>query len=163
MAVTVKDSGYNALVKRVIGMKPVTIRTGILEKDGAKPHGVDGDDSLTVIQIAVWNHFGTTNADGSWRVPPRPFITSWFDAHEGELRKKLVILMRSVIAGKRTREEILNLMGQYCVGQIQQEIADGVPPPNAPSTISKKGSSTPLVDHGVLRSSISYDIQEGSK
>jgi hypothetical protein len=160
MSVSIKDNGYNALVKRTIGFKPVTIRTGLLEKDGAQEHA--GGDGVTLLQIFVWNHFGVVAKDGlGWAIPPRPVITDWFDAHESELRDKLTVLMQQVVAGVLTRDQILNLMGQYCVGQIQQEIANHVDPPNAPATIKAKGSDTPLVDKGQLRSAISYDIQEG--
>jgi hypothetical protein len=158
MPVTSKDNGYNAILKRAIGLKPVTIRVGILEADGAAPH--EGTDR-SLIEIAAWNHFGVLSKNGGWKIPPRSWLTSWFDSHEAELRAKLTELMQSVIAGKRTREQALNAMGAWAVGQVQQEIADGVPPPNAPATIKAKGSSTPLIDHGQLRASQSFDIVEG--
>lgn len=158
MGVTSKDNGYADLIKRVIGMKPVTVRVGILEKDGGAAHG---DDDATLIAVAAWNHFGVLAKNGEgWHIPPRPFITDFVDKHEAEIRQKLVVLMQSVVKGERTREQALDAIGAWCAGQIQQEVADGVPPPNAASTVREKGSSTPLVDTGQLRSSISFDVVE---
>jgi hypothetical protein len=159
MTVTSTDHGYKALIKRTIGMKPVTIAVGILEKDGAAPHEGGGD--LTLIEIACFNEFGTFK-DGVPHVPERSFIRAWFDENEDQLRQTLTILMRSVIAGKRTREQILQQMGAYCVGQIQQRIASSLPPPNADSTVKQKGSSTTLIDTGHLRSAISFQVKEGT-
>lgn len=155
MTVTSRDRGYNALVKRAIGMHPVTIAAGILAKDGESAK--KGTDALTLIQVAVWNEFGTSDE----RVPERSFIRAWFDEQEPDLRAKLTILMRQVVAGKLTREQALDQMGLYCVGAIQKRMAEGVGPANAPSTVKAKGSSTPLVDTGQLRSSISFEVREG--
>jgi len=160
MGLTLKDTdrGYAALVARVFAAakeKP-TISVGLLEGDGAQPHGEkDVDEAVTVLQVAIWNHFGTDN------IPARPFITAWFDESESALRADLVVLMQSVVRGERTSAQILELMGQRCVAQIQARMAEGVPPPNAPSTIKAKGSSTPLVNEGILRSSVSYRVEGG--
>jgi len=144
------DRGYKDLLKRVYGAKSgASIEVGILE-DGAH-----GDDAASIMEIGEFNEFGTAT------IPERSFIRAWFDEQEPELRVKFAALMESVIEGKRTKEEILELMGQYCVGQIQQRMADGIEPANAPSTIARKGSSTPLIDQGILRSSVSYRVVDG--
>ena len=52
----------------------------------------------------------------------------------------------------------LQRIGLWAQSEIQQRISDGIPPQNAPYTINKKGSSTPLVDTGQLRSSISFKV-----
>ena len=158
--VTDKDNGYAALIKRVIGMTPVAIATGILAAEGDKPH--DGPGDLTLIEVAVWNHFGTMSADGSEHIPSRPFITGWFDENEGKLREMLTALMRRSVKGELTRQQVLDQMGAYCVGSIQKRIADGWMPENAQSTIDRKGSSTPLINKGQLRGAISYEVREGS-
>jgi hypothetical protein len=160
MGVTSKDNGYDALVKRVIGMKPVTVRVGLLEADGGQAH--EGSDA-TLIEIAAWNYFGVLAKDGQgWHVPPRPWLGEWMDANDAAIREKLTVLMRSVVAGERTRQQALDAIGAWCVGQIQAHIAQGVLPWNAPSTVAAKRSDTPLVNHGILRSAQSYDIREGS-
>jgi hypothetical protein len=157
MSVKIRDTdhGYKRLVEQVFGMskrKP-RIDVGILEADGARAH--DGD--LTVIEVAVINEFGGSDSDP----PARSFIRAWFDESEGEVREKLVGRMKAVIAGDITREQALEQVALWAVGQIQARIASGIAPPNAPSTIAQKGSSTPLIgETGQLRSSVSHRVRE---
>jgi hypothetical protein len=134
--------------------KPIAVATGILAQDGSKPHG-----ALTLIEVAVFNEFGTS--DG--HVPERSFIRAWFDENEPKLREMLVRLMRLAVKGDISRDDVLNRIGQYCVGSIQKRISDHIPPENAPSTVARKHSTTPLIDEGLLRSSISYEIREGDE
>ena len=147
-----RDRGYAALVRRVFGFRRPKIAVGVLEADGGRPHG---DDALTIIEVATFNEFGTS------RIPERSFIRAWFDEHQAELKADLGKMMQAVLLGRLTREQMLERLGQRCVGQIQARIAEGVPPPNAESTIRRKGSSKPLVDTGALRSSVSYRVDEG--
>jgi hypothetical protein len=147
-----RDNGYRALVRRVYGMKAPVITVGILAEAGKESHG---DDSLTVLEVAVFNEFGTD------RIPERSFIRAWFDENESRLGIAVKRMTASVIAGKRTKEQALELLAQACVGQIQKRIANGISPPNAESTIAQKGSSKPLIGvTGQLRTSISYRVDK---
>jgi hypothetical protein len=146
------DHGYQQLVKRVFAFSRPTISVGILEEDGNAPHG-KGD--VTIIEVAVWQEFGTEN------IPARSFIRAWFDENEDKLREELKTLMVEVVKGTRTKEQILELLGQRAVGQIQARMAESIPPPNAPSTVARKrGSTTTLIDTGVMRSAVSYRVRE---
>ena len=161
--VTDRDHGYKAMLDRIYTAaktRPV-VRVGVQAADGEKAYVKKADraandngeeHALTVLQVAIFNEFGTD------RIPERSFLRAWFDANRDVIRHKFQLLMRSVLNGKRTKEDILELIGQWCVGQIQLRIAQGIGPPNAESTIARKGSSTPLIDTGVLRSSISYRV-----
>lgn len=142
------DHGYKALLARLTGhARAPRVSIGILEADGGKPH----PGGVTVADVAAWAEFGTETE------PERSFLRAWFDEHEHEVRADIAKLMRG---GKRTPAEVLEIIGLRAVGQIQQRIASSIPPPNAPSTIARKGSSTPLVDTGLLRSSISSKVEE---
>ena len=139
------DHGWKARLKGLLALKaPAHIDVGILESAGVEK------DGTSVIDVAEWNEFGTAT------IPERSFIRAWFDEAEPQLRQDFAALMRTVAAGKRTRAEVLELMGQRMVGQVQARMSAGIPPPNAPSTVRRKGSSTPLIDTGVLRSSVTY-------
>ena len=152
VAIVDKDRGYRAYMTRMLSLKsPAHVDVGILEAAGGEAHG---DDAISVIEVAVFNEFGTAT------IPERSFIRAWFDENEAKLQADFAVLMQGVAAGKHTRQQALELLGQRCVGQIQQRIADGIEPANAPSTIRRKGSSTPLVDKGILRSSVSYRVSE---
>ena len=162
--VTDTDQGAAAMLARIFDLahrKPA-ITVGIHEAEGAEDHPVDGaEEAVTIIAIAIANEFGTVDEKGNVHTPERSFIRAWFDEAEAGLREDLVKLARSVVEGKRTADEILEILGLRAVGQIQSRIAQGIAPANAQSTIDRKGSSTPLVDQGILRSSITYEIDKG--
>ena len=145
------DRGYKALVDRVYAIRKPKISVGITETSGA---AMDGN--LTVLDIAIINEFGLGN------VPERSFLRAWFDENEPRTRQMVVAMMTSVIAGKRTKEQAIKLLALRFVAEIQARIVAGIAPANAPSTIKAKGSSTPLIDKGILRSSISFRIEEGA-
>lgn len=147
------DHGYKALLRRVFGMKKPRIDVGLLEADGGKEH--EGSDSTTVLDVGTWNEFGTD------RIPARSFVRAWFDEAEGRKRQELGTLAKSVVAGKRTKEQALEVFGLGAAGEMQARISEGVSPANAPSTVARKGSSKPLVDTGQLRSSLSYRVDKG--
>jgi hypothetical protein len=155
MAFTLKDqdNGYKALVKTVFGFAKPVVTIGIHEKEGSHPY----PNGKTLLDIANINEFGSD--DG--HVPMRSFVRAWFDTAEPELRKEIASLMEGVIDGTLTKDQILDAIGLSGVGKMQANIAQGVPPPNAPRTIQLKGSSTPLVDTGLLRSSITYEVDPG--
>jgi hypothetical protein len=152
------DRGYRALMGTVRGFRTAAIAVGILEKDGEAPKdGVDElGEVLTLLQVAIWNEFGTE--DG--HVPARSFIRAWFDGAEPQIREKLREQLRLVVARHQRREVAFERVGLWCVGQIQARIAAGIEPENRPSTVAQKGSDKPLINRGQLRSAIAYALRE---
>lgn len=141
------DRGYKKRVKLIRTMGDPEVTIGIHEAEGGAQNG-----SATVLDIGIWNEFGTS------RIPPRSFIRAWFDENKEPIETMWKSAMRAVAKGKISKKDALDQFGLWCVGQIQARMAAGVPPPNAPSTIARKGSSTPLIDTGVLRSSITHKV-----
>lgn len=141
-----------ALVQR-LASAPKFVVVGVLgEKAAAKHEG----EAATVADVATWNHFGTS------RIPARPFLTITMERKKAEIDKLFRRIANGVALEKLTVEQGLGLMGETLVGAVKATIAEGVPPPNAQSTIDAKGSSTPLIDKGQLRGAITYEIREGS-
>lgn len=110
-----------------------------------------GRAASDVLDIAVWNHFGTR------RIPARPFIKVAFFRGRAAARGMMERMARAIIAGQMTMQQALGLMGQWGMGQIQTTIASSIPPPNAPSTVERKGSSTTLIDTGRMRQAVTWD------
>lgn len=144
------DRGYRKLIDEVFKFENPRLLVGILSADGGKEY----DDNVTVLDVATWNEFGTE------RIPSRSFIRTWYDANLPTIKKKLQALLVQVVKGRIGKDQALEQLGQWMVGSIQASISQGIPPPNASSTIAHKGSSTPLIDTGVLRSSISYRVEK---
>lgn len=142
------DKGYRELVRRLWPKGGPKISVGIHEADGAEEHG----EGMRVIDIAQIHEFGLGN------VPERSFIRAWFDENEARAKEALTRLCESVVAGKRTPDQAVEVFALWAVGEIQARIAKGIPPALSPVTVARKGSSVPLIDTGQLRSSISYEI-----
>ncbi|MCY1185956.1 hypothetical protein D9M73_267810 [compost metagenome] len=73
------------------------------------------------------------------------------------------MLIPKVLSGEMTMRILLEQMGNLAEGHVKQEITDLKDPPNAKSTIAKKGSDNPLIDSGHMRQSIRYVIDDGSE
>jgi hypothetical protein len=144
-----KDHGYNDLVKRVFGKRKPVIEVGILSSTA----GTAYDKGVTVLDVGTWNEFGTS------RMPSRSFLRAWFDENASKIRLWLSNGMKAVIKGRTTPDKLLDQVGLKCVGEIQARISSSIPPPNASSTIARKGSSTTLIDTGQLRSSITHRVK----
>jgi hypothetical protein len=150
--VTDTDKGWKDLMRRLFkDGGNVAIEVGVFGPNADKPHEGAGAQRLTVLQVGIFNEFGLG-------VPERSFIRSYFDENAARLQKAAAKLMVSVIDGKRTRAQALDVLGTLMVGEIQKRIAAGIAPPNAPSTVARKGSSTPLINSGQLRASVAYRV-----
>lgn len=145
------DKGYAALKERVERMLRVGVSVGVHDAEGSQE--AEGSDGATLSEVAAFNEFGTEN------IPRRSFLADWADENAEQHKVLISKIARAVVQGKLPSLEAgLNRMGLQFVGEIQQRIAAGIAPENAPSTIARKGSSTPLIDTGQLRSAITYQI-----
>ncbi len=117
-----------------------------------------------LVTYAAANEFGVpgpTKNGKRWRVPPRSFLRSTVR----EKRRVYARLMRDAVSravGRREEdvEREFGLIGVRAVRDVQLKITQLRIPPNAPSTIRRKGSSNPLIDTGRLRQSITYELRE---
>ena len=145
------DHGAKALIRSAVRASiGSTLKVGILAGDAQAEGAAPG---VTVLDIATWNEFGTS------RIPARSFIRAWYDEQLAKNRQSFRVLFRKVIAGEMDRGQMWELLGSRFVGEIQKRIVAHIAPPNAASTIAQKGSSTPLINTGQLRSSITYVVE----
>lgn len=111
------------------------------------------DNGKSVVEIANIHEFGLGP-------PQRSFVRAWVEEKRDEISKVQITYARLVSLGKLEQQTALDRMGLLFVASMQKRIAGGVPPPNADSTIARKGSSTPLIDEGILRASIKHKVDE---
>lgn len=150
---------------RLLGASQKHVAVGVLGAKGAEKHrefvaGADGTTveqvgAHTVAEVAQWNHYGTS------AIPARPFLTIAMNLHRDALAKLQRRLAHGIVIGKLEIDQALGLLGEAAAAAVKQTIADGIPPPNAPATIERKGSATPLIDKDQLRGSITYLVREG--
>lgn len=128
-------------------MKNMEVRIGY--QAGEAEH-----DGVDMCEIAMYNELGTVH------IPSRPFMRNAVDNHVDETVEHLKQWIDKVIHGKMLASELMMNMGMLVKGLIQEEIAKGDFEPNAPETIRRKGSDTPLIDTGAMRESVNYRIVE---
>ena len=155
---------YKASVTEVFGTRRASVKVGVYGDKGAEPVEVrEGEKPppITVLDLAEFHEFGLGNN------PQRSFIRAYWDANTDRLKTMLLKLMEGVIAravrsgapiSDADRRGVLEKLGLKMRGEIQARISDGIEPPLQERTIIRKGSSTPLIDTGQLRSSIDYTV-----
>ncbi len=144
MAIRERDNGANALLRRM--RKEATVKVGIIGSKAAEAT-ITGD---TVVEIATIHQFGLG-------VEARPFITQPVDQNESQIKRGLRRQAEQIARGRMTVEQALDRVGLFVVGLMQDAISGRQYKANKPSTVRRKGSSTPLVNTGQLRSSITHE------
>lgn len=112
---------------------------------------VDSDNQ--VVEIALLMEFG----DGK-NIPSRSFVRSWFDENADIIKRFTSQGMRLVAKGKLSEKDLMDKLGAWMVSGIVSKINSSVPPPNADSTVKKKGHGVTLLDTGLLRSAVKYKV-----
>lgn len=150
-----KDHGYAKMRANLkAAAKGGGVSVGVHAAEGAaQAKGSSEAEPATVLDVAYYNEFGLG-------VPERSFLRAWVDENASVNADKLRKAMQLVVKGQKTLPEALALLGLSFQGGIQKNMAVGIPPPNAPATVAKKGSSTPLVDTGQLRQSITFQVRD---
>ena len=148
-----KDRGWKKLmaeIKRASMAGPV-VAVGIFGDKGqeSQPDG-SGIPTVTVAQI---NEFGVG-------VPERPFIRGTVDARKKDIHREQRRLALGILDGKLNTTRALNLLGIFVKAQMRDYIVAHIPPPNAPTTIAKKGSATPLIDTGHMMNAIDHEVRK---
>lgn len=95
------------------------------------------------------------NDQGTKRIPERPFM---IPAGNKAANKTINITVNS-IAGGMDEQQALSKAAIMFKNAIQREITNLKEPPNAESTILKKGSSNPLIDSGDMRKSVKWKLR----
>ena len=103
-------------------------------------------------QTAALNEFGTS------KQPERPFFRH---AIQGAGDVLLGIVKKGVDVRTMVIDDALaDRVGEAMKGRIQDSIEQLKSPPNAPATISRKGSADPLIDEGDLLNSVDFKVQK---
>lgn len=114
------------------------------------------DDGAPIVVIGAVQEFGSD--DG--HIPERSFLRVPLRQNADNIKKGFAALSRKVVKGEISAFQMLDQMGARAVGYCQEAIETGISPANAPSTIRAKGSSTPLIHRGILRSKLTYIVEE---
>ncbi|WP_233343479.1 hypothetical protein [Burkholderia cepacia] len=147
----------DAALARYLDDATKTMRVGILE-------GATEPDGTPTALVGFWNEYGTTRTTESGsieHVPPRPFMrTTSLD--KGARWAKIVGVTLQRNGGDF--DAALRLAGEASVVDVQATIGAWTNPPNAASTIEKKGFDGPLRGSAAapMQHAIAYDIVDGA-
>lgn len=144
ITVTRKKRNYNTHL-----LKQGVVRVGFFPEsryDGGK----------SVAEVARYNEFGAG-------VPRRSFMRPAVFNHKTDLTNLLHRQYRQAIRDNQDTMVVLERFGEYVKGLIQEQIINTNEPPNAPSTIKRKGFNAPLRDTHLMLNSVRYQAEERAK
>jgi hypothetical protein len=119
------------------------LRMGFLE-------GSKDPTGMSNAQKAFWAEYGTVNA------PARPAFRTTIAQQSPTWGRKLGLAVK---ATNYDGAKALALLGQSMRDDLESSIAQWSTPPNAPSTIAKKGFNKPLVDKGDMQRAPDYEVK----
>ena len=101
-------------------------------------------------------NFASTHAHDAYEIniPPRPFFRTMIAQNKDSWAPTAAALLKQ---GK-SPAEVLDIMGELLAGQLRASIIAMKTPPNAPSTIRKKGFDDPLIDSGHMLNSVDFEV-----
>ena len=143
MAVRIKDKdkGYRkvmAAMRKSLGITNITV-------------GLHDDTEQGVLRYAAINIFGSST------IPPRDFVSKFFDKAKALLPRLGKAAMQQVVT-KGVPPAIAARRIAVALAALMQAEIPGTPPPNAESTIKKKGSSVTLIDSGAMRQAVTAKV-----
>ena len=103
-------------------------------------------DGKSVAEVAAFNEFG------GGHTPPRPFMRTLVQNHRKIWRK----ILQDELPKEDNAHTALATLAEYMVDDLKDYIKIWTYPPNAPSTIAKKGFNDPLVDTGRMMDSVDW-------
>lgn len=153
---SIKDMGWDRFAETVKAMRNASyVRVGVIGAKGDEMH----KGGLSNSELASIHEYGSS--DG--RIPQRSFIRSTFDANRDQYVEQMRTMVAAIFDGKMTVDRALSTIGARIVNDIKRRITsgDGIPPPNAPSTIKRKGSARTLIDTGRMLAAITWEVVKG--
>jgi len=150
VGVKVKQRNPNAIKDRIAATPRISVKVGVQGTEATRDHG-----GVTVVDIAAIHEFGLGN------VPSRSWLRAWYDAHETEAAEKMRKGYQKVISGEINAETLGRAIGLWAVASIQERISAGISPGLSDATKARKESTTPLIDTGLFRSSITFVLSTG--
>ena len=140
------DKGFKEAIKKLQTLKNKTLQAGILKDTGT-------NEGVYIADYASWNEYGTED------IPARPFVGSTCDEQSSKWNGVIDKIIDKILVDPSTDvERLINLLGEQVVGDIKEKIANNIPPPNTEGTIRRKKSTKTLIDTGVMRNAITFEI-----
>lgn len=83
----------------------------------------------------------------------------WLEPGVASASDEITQTIEDGLSADRSMDAILETIGVVAAGAVKVYMTELKTPPNAASTIRKKGSSNPLIDTGAMRASVTSKVQ----
>lgn len=115
-------------------------------------------DGQSVAQYGAANEFGSVSVPN--RPPKRSFIRMPLEVKQGDIAKYAESHAREHIEAGDIKAifEDIGIAGQAKIQEAFDTAGFGTWAPDADSTVARKGSDAPLIDTGLLRKSVTYEV-----
>jgi hypothetical protein len=152
------DKGWRELqaVLAKLENRTAYAKAGVIgAKAQAGQHPTPQGKNLSNVDLAVTHEFGVPG-----RIPQRSFIRRAFDANRDRYIEMMTKLAQAIYDRKTSVRQALGLMGLQAASDIRNIVRQGagIPPPNSPATIERKGSSRPLIDTAQMIGAVSHAV-----
>lgn len=147
VTVTDRDLGFEKVIANLEILARKEIKVGIQDNAGTYP------DGTSVVDVAVWNEYGTSN------MPSRPFIRQCYALNSEKAYQMLGKALDLILSGGQP-EAALTKVGAWYQNRMKHTLQTYPWQPNMASTIARKKGSRPLIDTGLLLKSISHQIKD---
>lgn len=134
----------------------MSISVGFVGRNGR----VTYKNGTTVATVALYNEFGTKNADGSVRTPARAFMRHTMETRREEIATFTARIWTRLLAGKIAPLDSQKLIARFTARLIRNSILTAVSwaKKNADSVIKRKGRNAPLRDLELMLRSVSWAV-----
>lgn len=154
------DRGYRKLFQRALKNDPHVVTIGVQGEDASTDHG-----GISNARLAGVHEFGAQIDTGRAivNIPERSFLRSTITEHRATYTEIARKLAQRVLAGAFDIPTALGLLGEKISSDVKRKIEKGIDPPNAASTIARKGSNVPLIDTAQMKNAITYQVRKQSE
>jgi hypothetical protein len=122
----------------------------------ASKAAADRDEVRFLKKGAGYMELGVTQAHNI-TIPARP----WLEPGVASATPEVLLTIQDGMEAGQSMDQILEAVGVVAAGKVKVYMTELKTPPNAASTIRKKGSSNPLIDTGAMRASVTHKVSIG--
>lgn len=119
----------------------------------ASKAAADRDEVRFLKKGAGYMELGVTQPHNI-NIPARP----WLEPGVASATEEVLLTIQDGMEAGSSMDQILEAVGVVAVGAVKVYMTELKTPPNAASTIRKKGSSNPLIDTGAMRQSVTHKV-----
>lgn len=122
----------------------------------ASKAAADRDEVRFLKKSAGYMELGVTQPHDI-NIPARP----WLEPGVASATPEVLATIQDGMDEGKSMDQILEAVGVVAVGAVKVYMTELKTPPNAASTIRKKGSNNPLIDSGAMRQSVTHKVSIG--